>query len=145
MVILKKVNRNPLHVFWILACANLLVSFDMFFLNVALPTIANDFNLPLSRAAWIALSGILTIGAFLLPAGSISDKFGRKRMQLIAIGLMFIGSIVAAIATTPLILIIGRILSSSAIAIIHTQNMSIIGAVFPDTERGKAIGSTVAV
>ena len=145
MVILKKVNRNPWHVFWILACANLLVSFDMFFLNVALPTIANDFNLPLSRAAWIALSGILTIGAFLLPAGSISDKFGRKRMQLIAIGLMFIGSIVAAIATTPLILIIGRILSSSAIAIIHTQNMSIIGAVFPDTERGKAIGSTVAV
>ena len=133
------------YVFWALAFANFIASFDMFFLNVALPTIASDFNLPLSRAAWIPLAGTLTIGALLLPTGSLADLLGRKRMQLVAIFLMFLGSLIAAMAPTPLILITGRILSGAAVAIIHTQNMAIIAAVFPDTERGRAIGSTVAV
>ena len=138
-------KTNPWFVFWALAFANFLSSFDMFFANVALPTIASDYNLPISRAAWIPLAGTLTIGAFLLPTGSLSDLFGRKRMQLIAIVLMFLGSLIAAMAPTPLIFITSRILSGAGIAIIHTQNISILAAIFPDAKRGKAIGSTIAV
>ena len=140
---------NPLystrwHVFWALAFANFIASLDMMFSNVALPTIASDFNLPLSRAAWIPLSGTLTIGALLLPSGSLADLLGRKRMQLSALVLIFLGSIIAALAPTTAILIVGRMISSAGLAIVYTQMMSIIAAVFPDGERGKAIGAGIA-
>ena len=145
MPLIKTLYSNPWYVFWALVFSNVIASFDWMFTSVALPTMASDFNLPLSRAAWIPLAGTLTIGAFLLPTGSLADLFGRKRLQLFAIVLIFIGSIIAALAPSPIILISGRILSSAAVAVIHTQNMAIIAAVFPDAERGKAIGSGVAV
>ena len=126
MPLIKTLYSNPWYVFWALVFSNVIASFDWMFTSVALPTMASDFNLPLSRAAWIPLAGTLTIGAFLLPTGSLADLFGRKRLQLFAIVLIFIGSIIAALAPSPIILISGRILSSAAVAVIHTQNMAII-------------------
>ena len=61
-------------VFWELGLANFIASIDMMFSNVALPTIATDFGLPLSGAAWIPLSGTLTIGALLLPKLRIAKR-----------------------------------------------------------------------
>ena len=85
MPLIKTSYSNPWYIFWALVLANVIASFDWMFTSVALPTMASDFNLPLSRAAWIPLAGTLTIGALLLPTGSLADLFGRKRLQLFAV------------------------------------------------------------
>ena len=85
MPLIKTSYSNPWYIFWALVLANVIASFDWMFTSVALPTMASDFNLPLSRAAWIPLAGTLTIGVFLLPTGSLADLFGRKRLQLFAV------------------------------------------------------------
>lgn len=143
------VSKNSLfsdrwHVFWALAMANFVGALDMNITFIVLPTLANEFNLPLSGVAWIPLAGTLTIGALLLPIGSLADLLGRKRMQLIGIALISLGSIIFALAPTPAILILGKMISSAGVAIVFTQMMSVIAAVFPDSERGKAIGAGIA-
>ncbi|CAM3023693.1 hypothetical protein PASE110613_12880 [Paenibacillus sediminis] len=82
---------------WVLATLSfglLAVGLDMTVLNVALPTLATDLHASTSELQWFANSYNLMLAAMLLPAGMLGDRFGRKKLLLIALILFGAASLV---------------------------------------------------
>ncbi|MDP6823338.1 MAG: MFS transporter [Dehalococcoidia bacterium] len=114
-------------------------------ITVALPTIADDLDLSLPAASWIILASTLTIIAVLVPAASLSDRFGRKLSYILGLVLFGGGAIGVAVSPSFELLIAARIVQSAGIGIIQTNSYAIIATVFPDDQRGKGIGAYTSV
>ncbi|MYW01628.1 DHA2 family efflux MFS transporter permease subunit [Streptomyces sp. SID3343] len=117
----------------------LVIGLDITILNVALPTLATELEADNGDLQWIADSYTLVFAGLLLPAGVLGDRYGRKR--LILIGLLIFGAASAASAWSPdaTTLIWTRALLGLGAAIITPLSLSILPAMFPEEERGKAI------
>ncbi|WP_069811182.1 DHA2 family efflux MFS transporter permease subunit [Streptomyces sp. TP-A0874] len=117
----------------------LVIGLDITILNVALPTLATDLGATNQDLQWIADSYTLVFAGLLLPAGVLGDRFGRKK--LIIIGLLVFGAASALCAWSPgaAELIWARGLLGVGAAIVTPLSLSILPAMFPKEERGKAI------
>ena len=92
-------------------CISLLViSLDNTIVNVALPSISNQFGGGASDLQWIVDAYMLVFAALLLTMGSLGDRFGRKRVLQLGLVWFGIGSLVAALSTSTLMLIASRAL-----------------------------------
>ncbi|SEB46849.1 drug resistance transporter, EmrB/QacA subfamily [Paramicrobacterium humi] len=121
------------------------VSFlDGSIVNVALPSIADELGGGLAVQQWVVDAYMLTLGALILLAGSLSDAFGRGRV--LAAGLVWFGvtSLLCAIAPTATLLIIARALQGVAAALLVPSSLAIIMSTFPSKEQGGAIGRWTA-
>src|SRR4051812_33022790 len=128
---------------WTLAvlCLSLLViGLDNTILNVALPTLQRDLDASSSQLQWIVDVYMLVFAGVLLTAGSLGDRFGRKRALSIGLLVFGVGSLGSALAGTPELLIAMRALMGVGGAFIMPSTLSILTATFPAHERGKAIG-----
>ena len=110
-------------------------------INVALPAISDELGGGLSTQQWVVDAYLITLGALILTAGSLSDLFGRRR--ILAIGLWGFGitSLLCAVAPTDTLLIIGRALQGAAGALLVPSSLALIIASFTGKEQGSAIGS----
>ena len=68
-----------------IAASVLVVGLDLTVLNLALPTIAADLHASTGDLQWITDSYSLVIAALILPAGLLGDRYGRKRVLLVAL------------------------------------------------------------
>jgi EmrB/QacA subfamily drug resistance transporter len=128
---------------WTLAvlCLSLLVIvLDNTILNVALPTLQRDLDASSSQLQWIVDVYMLLFAGVLLTAGSLGDRFGRKRALTLGLLVFGAGSLGSALATSPELLIAMRALMGVGGAFIMPSTLSILTATFPASERGKAIG-----
>src|SRR5215475_11401698 len=83
-------------------CLSLLViSLDNTILNVALPTMQRDLNASSSQLQWIVDVYMLVFAGVLLSAGSLGDRFGRKRALSLGLALFGLGSLGSALAASP--------------------------------------------
>src|SRR3954463_10031546 len=128
--------------------ASILGSFVAFLdasvVNVALPAIRDNLGGGISAQQWIVDAYLVTLGSFILLAGSLSDLFGRKRV--FAAGLIGFGitSALAAIAPSATILIVARGLQGATGALLVPSSLAIIIANFSGSDQGKAIGTWTA-
>jgi EmrB/QacA subfamily drug resistance transporter len=128
---------------WTLAvlCLSLLViGLDNTILNVALPTLQSDLDASTSQLQWIVDIYLLVFAGVLLTAGSLGDRFGRKRALSAGLVVFGLGSLGSALAGSPEVLIVMRALMGVGGALIMPSTLSILTATFPAHERGKAIG-----
>lgn len=117
------------------------VSFlDGFIVTVALPSISHEFASGLATQQWVVNAYLLTLGSFILLAGSLSDIFGRLR--ILSMGLIGFGitSILCAIAPNEVFLIIARALQGITGALLVPSSLALIMSSFQGTKEGKAIG-----
>ena len=122
-------------------CLSLLViGLDNTILNVALPTMQSDLDASSSQLQWIVDIYMLVFAGVLLTAGSLGDRFGRKRALTFGLTVFGLGSLGSALAATPELLIVMRGLMGVGGAFIMPSTLSILTATFPAHERGKAIG-----
>ena len=128
---------------WILGvlCFSLLVIvLDNSILNVAIPTLQRDLSASNSELQWMVDSYTLVFAGLLLTAGSLGDRFGRRRALQFGFGLFGIGSVLAAISGSAGELIGTRAFMGIGGAFIMPATLSIITNVFPARDRAKAIG-----
>jgi EmrB/QacA subfamily drug resistance transporter len=119
-----------------------LVSFlDGAIVNVALPAIQHELGGGLSAQQWIVDAYLLTLGAFILIAGSLSDLLGRKR--ILSLGLIGFGvaSVLCAVAPNSGSLIVFRALQGIAGALLVPSSLALIMETFSGPAQGKAIGT----
>jgi EmrB/QacA subfamily drug resistance transporter len=117
------------------------VSFlDATVINVALPAIGRELGGGLSSQQWVVDSYLLTLGAVILLAGSLSDVFGRKKVLFA--GLVGFGatSLLCAVAPSIEFLIVSRGLQGVAGALLVPSSLAIILATFSGAAQGRAIG-----
>ncbi|MBV9640841.1 MAG: MFS transporter [Mycobacteriaceae bacterium] len=112
--------------------------------NLALPAIGRDLGGGLVLQQWIIDSYLLTLGALILLAGSISDVFGRVpvlRLGLVAFGA---GSVLAALSPSGAMLIVGRLVQGVGAAFLVPSSLALINATFDREAQPKAIGTWTA-
>lgn len=109
-------------------------------LNVAQQQLALDFGASQGDILWIINSYTLTLAALLLPIGAIGDRWGRKPVLLLGLGLFAASSLGAALATSTAMMIAARIGAGAGAAMIMPVTLSVITSTFPPESRGQAIG-----
>ena len=132
---------------WVLAATILgssMVSIDGTALSVALPIIQKDLAVPLSTVLWVVNAYSLGLAALMLLGGSAGDHYGRRRVFVIGIVLFTVMSLICGLSASAPQLIAARALQGLGGALLVPANLAIIGAVFDERERGKAIGTWAA-
>jgi EmrB/QacA subfamily drug resistance transporter len=110
--------------------------------NVALPVIERELGGALSGLQWIVDGYILALAALLIPAGSLGDRYGRRRMLLLGLGGFGVASLACGLAPTIRWLITLRILQGVTSALMVPQALAILRDVYTEPEaRGRAIGA----
>lgn len=114
---------------------------DSTVINLALPAIERDLGGGLALQQWVIDGYLLAMAAAILPGGSLSDLFGRVpviRFGLLAFGA---GSILAATAPSPAMLIIARLIQGLGAAFLVPGSLALINTVFDKAQQSAAIGA----
>jgi MFS transporter, DHA2 family, multidrug resistance protein len=122
-----------------LALSTLVVGLDSTVLSVALPTLAGDLHASTSDLQWFTTSYLLVLAATLLPAGMLGDRFGRKKMLLIALVLFGLASAACAYATSSGQLIAARAVLGLGAAVIMPLSGAVLTLLFDADERPRAL------
>ena len=114
-------------------------------INIALPEIADEFAADIPTVQWISLGYTLATSAMLMPMGRLSDIIGRKRVYLCGFTFFIVLSVVGGLSQTLGVLIAVKVVQGLASAGVQANSMAFITEVFPDNQRGKAMGMYMAV
>jgi EmrB/QacA subfamily drug resistance transporter len=107
---------------------------------LALPTIHRQFNASLTELEWTVTGYLLAYSALMIAAGRLADVFGRVRLLQIGTLIYMGGSIPAALAGNPTILILGLVLTGVGGAVLTPASLAIVTNHFRGTSRGMAVG-----
>ncbi|MEV4252871.1 MFS transporter [Spirillospora sp. NPDC049652] len=140
-------NRDPRR-WWILlvlCLSTLVLVIDNMALNVAIPPLTEDLGAGAQDIQWILDSYILVFAGLLLTAGSLSDRFGRRRVMIIGLALFGLASLAGTLADSPGMLIAARAVMGVGGALVLPSTLSILITVFDEDERPKAMAAWGAV
>jgi EmrB/QacA subfamily drug resistance transporter len=112
--------------------------------NIALPSIGHEFAMDAVLLGWVATSYLVAAAMFIVPFGRIADIYGRKKIFTYGISIYTLASFLSAIAPSALFLIAFRVVQGIGSAMIFGTGIAILSSVFPASERGKALGISVA-
>lgn len=119
----------------------LLVSLDVTIVNVALPSIQHGLDATVNGLQWIIDAYTLVMAAVLLTAGSMADRFGRRRVFLLGVAVFTLGSVLCAVAPSLGFLVAARIIQALGGAMLNPVAVSILRNTFHDPKaRSRAIG-----
>lgn len=123
----------------VLVSGLMVIGLDLTILSVALPTLAAKLGATTTELQWMVASYVVVFAALLLPAGLLSDRYGRRRVFLIGLLLFGVTSAAAAASPSAVALIAARAGMGLAAAIIGPVGLSIMPTIFPPEERRRAI------
>lgn len=109
-------------------------------LNVALPSMMEEFNITTAQVQWVTTSYMLVNGILIPCSAFLIQRFPNRNLFLAAMGLFTLGTFVAFISPTFTFLIVGRMLQASGSGLMMPLLMNIILMVFPVEKRGTAMG-----
>lgn len=119
----------------------LLVAMDGSVLFLAMPAITDALSPSADESLWILDSYGFAVGSLLIAFGTIGDRYGRKRLLMIGAAMFGLGSVGAAFATSPELLITFRVLMGVAGATLLPSALAVLGTLFTDPRRrAQAIG-----
>ena len=127
--------------FTAIAVTYITIVFATAFSFLALPAIAEDFDVTLRAVGWIVIIESLLVAALLLPLGGLADAIGDKRVLRIGIAIFGAGTLFAGLAPTFVTLIIARVIMALGNALVQSVGTGMVVAVFPANERGLAMGA----
>lgn len=119
---------------------------DVSALNVALPSMGDEFDASTSQLQWIADIYMLVLASILMFAGSMGDRFGRKRALFVGMAFFGLGSLIAMLSPSPTFVVIGRAVQGVGGSTMPPVALAIISNVFlNEKERARAIGTWGAI
>ncbi len=139
-------TAGPWAVLVVVCFAQFMVVLDATIVNVALPSIEGGLRLSASNLQWVINAYSLTLGGLLLLGGRAGDILGRKRIFIAGLVLFSAASLANGLATSSLVLIIGRAVQGVGGALIVPAVLSIITTNFTTAlEREKALAVWSAI
>jgi len=133
------IHRRRWFLLGIMCLSLVMVVMSVAGLNVAIPSLQTDLQATAAELQWIIDAYALVFAAFLLPAGALGDRFGRKRALLFGLVVFAIGSIVGGLGTAAPQIIAGRVINGLGAAFVMPATLSLLTTIFPPEERSKAI------
>lgn len=132
-----------------LVCA--LIILDTNIVAVSLPSIARDLSGAFADIEWVVSAYLLAFAACLLPAGSLADRFGRRRLLLIGLAVFGIASLACGAAPSLMFLNLARAAKGIGAAMLLTSALAAIGHRFHEPQErlrawafwGACMGATI--
>jgi len=116
------------------------IQLDAFALNLALPTVGRELEVPDGYLQWVISGYLLSVGAFMLVAGRVSDLLGRRRVLLTGLAAFGAGSLCCALAPNLPLLILARVLQGIGGALIMPAGLALLTNLYSPALRGRATG-----
>ncbi len=145
---LDKIKNSPNYRWYVVAAVSIgtfMATLDSNIVNVAMPTIASQFQTNLSMLQWVVTAYLLTISSLLPVFGRLADMLGRKMVYSLGFIVFTIGSGFCGLAPNLWLLVAARVLQALGAAMLMANSMALVSSVFPPKERGKALGFTGTV
>ncbi len=127
--------------FAITSVAVFMATLDNLVVTTALPVIRKDLHATVESLEWTVNAYTLTFAVLLLTGAALGDRFGRRRMLAVGLGIFTISSAAAALAPTANALIAARAAQGVGGAIITPLTLTILSAGVPANRRGAFIGA----
>lgn len=128
-----------------LATASFLGCIDLTIVSAVLPSVTRELGTSID-VSQLVLSGFLTaLAMFMVTAGRLGDRFGRRRVLLVGLVVFVVASAVAALAPSIGWLIAARFVQGGACAVLYTCTSTLVEQLFAVGERGRAVGWLYAV
>jgi EmrB/QacA subfamily drug resistance transporter len=128
---------------WVLALtsgASFMISLDSLVVATALPTIHRSLHASLSTLEWTVNAYNLTFAVLLLTGAALGDRFGRRRMFIVGLGIFTAASAACALSPSITALITARAAQGCGAALVMPLAVTQLSDAFPKTQRGKALG-----
>jgi EmrB/QacA subfamily drug resistance transporter len=123
----------------LLVSAQFTVMLDTSIVNVALPSLQSDLGLGPAGVAWVINAYVLAFGGLLVLSGRVADLLGRRRMFVAGSSLFTVGTLLAAAASDPWVLVGGRVVQGAGAAALSPAAMSLLLLGFPGPARARAM------
>src|SRR5215218_9439882 len=127
--------------FAITAIGVFMVTLDNLVVTTALPVIREDLNASIASLEWTVNAYTLTFAVLLLTGAALGDRFGRRRMLAVGLGIFTLASVAAALAPTAAALVTARAFQGVGGAIVTPLTLTILSAGVPAERRGAFIGA----
>ena len=126
------------------ALGSSLAPFMVSALIVALPTIGREFSADVTSLGLLTSTFFIAAAIFLVPFGKVADTYGVKKVFTLGVAVYFIAALLCVFSPDLSILTLARALTGIGAAMIFGTSIALVSLVFPESERGKAIGINVA-
>ncbi len=118
-----------------------IAAIDSTVVGIALPAIGRDFHTGVAPLQWVVTGYLLTLASLLLVGGSLSDRFGRRRLFRVGVIWFALASAGCGLAPNVGLLIWMRVLQGVGGALLTPGSLAILQASFVPEDRGRAIGA----
>ncbi len=108
--------------------------------NVALPTLADEFTADITTVQWVALIFFIVVSSLHLTTGRYGDIYGRRGAFVLGAAVFGVASLACGLAPDIGWLIAGRVAAAIGAALMQSNGTAILVAVFPPAQRSRAIG-----
>src|SRR4249919_2676332 len=134
-------RTRTLWTFAITSAALFMVVLDNLVVTTALPTIQRSLGASIQELEWTVNAYTLTFAVLLLTGAALGDRFGRRRMFAIGLGVFTLGSVAAALAPSVEALNVARAVQGLGGAIVMPLTLTLLSAAVPPAKRGLALGA----
>ena len=128
---------------WVLALASvasLMVALDTLVVSTALTTIREDLAASIEELEWTVNAYNLSLAVLLLPAATLGDRFGRRRLFAGGLALFTVSSVACALSPDVGWLIAARAVQGMGAAFVLSLGLALVSAAYPAERRGSAVG-----
>ncbi len=141
----KEQLQHPWRIFGLVAVGVFMSTLDSSIVNIALPAIMKDLQSSFAGVEWVVMIYLLTVSSLLMSFGRLSDIVGRRNVYFTGFLLFAGGSFLCGFSPSVDWLIGFRALQGCGAAMLMACSPAIIVDVFPEAERGRALGTIGAV
>ena len=126
-------------------CGISLTVLDSTIVNVALPTISDNFHAPASESVWVVTAYNLTIAMLLLPMSAVAERVGFRRMFAFGVVMFVLGSLACALSGSILQLSAARVLQAAGGATVMSMFGGMVRNIYPARLLGRGISLNATV
>ena len=125
----------------VLVCtAAFMLLLDITVVSVALPSIQRDLHASLPDLQWVTAAYALVLAVLLLPAATLGDRLGRRRLFLVGLVIFTVGSLACALAATAVELQLFRALQGVGGAVLFATATPLLRVEFSGAALARALG-----
>src|SRR3954454_25019469 len=133
---------------WVLilsSVASLMVALDALVVSTALSTIRLDLGASIEQLEWTVNAYNLSFAVLLITGAALGDRFGRRNLYAVGLGLFAAASAAGALAPDVGWLIAARAVQGAGSPLLMPLGLALLSAAFPPEKRGAAIGIFSAI
>src|SRR5258706_2260245 len=132
---------DPRWSLWVAIAGSTMAFVDGTVVNVALPVMQRAMAATVDQMQWVVEAYTLALATLVLVGGALGDKLGRRRVFVAGVLSFTVASALCGIAPSAGLLIAARAVQGVGAAMLVPGSLALIGAAYPEKERGAAIGA----